>query len=433
MIPFFLMLALDTAPAVAGEVRVLSLSEAVALAQRDAPAVIHANGQSQAAASAMRSARGAFIPSLSLSASADRQIPSRAGQTRIVSGQVQTFSSKPWSYSAGLSTSLALFEGGQRFFQLQSARAQVDAAGTGLTQQRDLAALAAKQQYFAVLSALEFQAAAQTQLGQAREQLAMSVLHLKARTVTRSDSLRSEILVHNATSAVTQAQTDLAQANVSLQRVVGVPYAVTAAADVPEGDSTLALSRAALGDLVAQAPAVVQADAAVRQARAALRITWTGYLPSLTASYGRSGSGASDGFDVSGSGFAYSGALRLALSLPVFDQFQRENRVVLARTALVDAEASARDARLEVLESLTRSYGAFGAAAERVSLQAATLAAAQEDLRERQEQYNAGTTSLLDVMTSRTALDQARRDEIAARYERRLAKAELEALLGRSL
>ncbi len=42
-------------------------------------------------------------------------------------------------------------------------------------------------------------------------------------------------------------------------------------------------------------------------------------------------------------------------------------------------------------------------------------------------------STLLDVLTSQTQLDQARRDLIRARYDRRVAKAQLEALVGRDL
>jgi outer membrane protein TolC len=125
--------------------------------------------------------------------------------------------------------------------------------------------------------------------------------------------------------------------------------------------------------------------------------------------------------------------MRVALSLPVFDQFQRSSQTTAAKAELDDAQAELRDARLAALESLTQWLGSYRAADERVSTQAATLDAAQEDLREHQEQYRVGTSTLLDVLTSQATLVQARHDLIQARYDRRIAKAQLEALTGRSL
>jgi outer membrane protein TolC len=153
----------------------------------------------------------------------------------------------------------------------------------------------------------------------------------------------------------------------------------------------------------------------------------------VTASYSRTGSGASSAFDPTGASLAYSGALRLAVTLPVFDQFQRSTQTTAASAALQDALAELRDARLAALESLTSSLGSYRAATERVATQLATLEAAEEDLREHQEQYKVGISTLLDVLNSQATLLQAQRDLIQARYDRRIAKAQLEALTGRNL
>jgi outer membrane protein TolC len=428
-----LMATLASAAPPDTNVRRLSLRNAVALAEQNAPGVVHAAGQVRSSAASVRAARAAFLPSVSVSAGADRQLPARQGQVRVVGGEVQTLSSQPWSYSTGLSANLGLFAGGQRLFQLQQSHALSDLATVSLGEQRSLAALAAKQQYFNVLAAIELESVSDAQLEQSRQQLAMSIEHLRARTVTRSDSLRSEIQVHNAQLAVTQARTSLAQANASLTRAVGTPFPVTAAGDDSVDVAVPSLDDAALQRLALAGPLVQESEARRRAARAALSSTWAGYLPSVTASYGRSGSGSSDRFALTGNDLAYSGALRFSVSLPVFDQFQRASQVAQARASLDDAEAGRRDAKLAASESLTQWLGAYRAASERVGLQAATVEAAVEDLREHQEQYNAGTSTLLDVLVSRTTLDQARHDLIQARYDRRIAMAQLEALIGRSL
>jgi len=302
-----------------------------------------------------------------------------------------------------------------------------------VVQQRALAGLAAKQQFFNVLASLESEAAADAQLDLARQQLAMSVVHLRAHTVTRSDSLRSEILVHNAELDLTSARTALMQAEASLTRLVGADYPVTAAPGDSLDLATLSVNDSTLHDLALDGPSVHQAQSQLEAAQAALRISWAGYLPSVSASYSRTGTGASNSLVVTGGNLAYSGALRVAVSLPVFDQFQRSSQITAANAALDDARAGLRDARLAALESLTGSLGAYHAATERVATQSATLEAAQEDLREHQEQYKVGTSTLLDVLNSQATLVQAQHDLIQARYDRRIAKAQLEALTGRGL
>ena len=50
-----------------------------------------------------------------------------------------------------------------------------------------------------------------------------------------------------------------------------------------------------------------------------------------------------------------------------------------------------------------------------------------------QQRYAVGASTLLDLLTSQTQLDEGRRDLIRARYDVRVAKAQLEALVGRDL
>jgi outer membrane protein len=409
----------------------ITLAEAVALAERNAPAVIAAHGQKRTTSAGVRSAYAAFLPNLNLSAGATKQYPSRGG-TRVENGQIITLPNQPWSHSVGLGASVELFDGGQRFFDLRQARARETAADVNELSQRYAAALAAKQQYFNVLAARESEDAARTQLAQADAQLRTSIARLRARTVTRSDSLRSQIQVSNARLALIEARNSLSGANSSLTRVVGTPYPVTAAETdtlVPE----LALDDAGLKVLAENAPAIREAEASLTAARAARRGAWTNYLPSVTASYSRGGNGAGQDLFPSGNEFSYSGSLRLSLSFPLFNQLQREEQVTQAQVAETNAEADLRDARLAALESLTQALGAFRSAAERVTAQIATVEAAEEDLRVQHQRYAVGGSTQLDVLTSQTQLDQARRDLIRARYDQRIAKAQLEALLGREL
>jgi outer membrane protein len=426
-----LLLFAPTTRAYAAEPRPISLQEAVTLAERNAPAVIQAEGQTRTSVAGVRSAYAAFVPSVSVSAGATRQLPAGA-RTRVENGQIITLTQDPWSTSLGLGASVDLFDGGRRFFDLRQARARESGARVGEVLQRYGAALAAKQEFFNVLAARESQAAAQSQLDQAEQQSRSSMARVAARNATRSDSLRAEIQVRNARLAVMQAAIDLDVSNASLTRIVGSDVPVTAA---PESlvAPVLALDEAALRTLAEDGPAVRQAKAAYDAARAARSGAWTDYLPSIGASYSRSGSGTSSKLAFNPGDLDYSGALRLSASLPLFNQWQREAQVTQAQVTLRNAEATLRDMRLAAHESLVQSLGAFRSAAERVASQVATVAAAEEDLRVQQQRYAVGGSTQLDVLTSQTQLDQARRDLIRARYDQRVAKAQLESLVGRDL
>ena len=92
-----------------------------------------------------------------------------------------------------------------------------------------------------------------------------------------------------------------------------------------------------------------------------------------------------------------------------------------------------RDARLAAQQSLVQQLGALRTAEERIRIQQASVLAAQEDLRVQQQRYALGASTLLDLLTSQSQLNQARAALIQARQDYRIARAQIEAIVGRDL
>jgi len=78
-------------------------------------------------------------------------------------------------------------------------------------------------------------------------------------------------------------------------------------------------------------------------------------------------------------------------------------------------------------------HGLLQNATQRVDVQLVSVAATSEDLRFQQQRYALGAATLLDVLTSQSALNQARSALITARFDQRVARARLEAVIGRAL
>jgi outer membrane protein len=125
--------------------------------------------------------------------------------------------------------------------------------------------------------------------------------------------------------------------------------------------------------------------------------------------------------------------LRLSLSFPLFNQLQREEQVVRAHVAVDNAEAALRDTELAARLDITQASGSYRVNLERVAALTASVEAAEEDLRVQEQRYAVGGSTLLDVLTSQTQLNQARQDLIRARYDLRVAKAQIEAIIGEDL
>jgi outer membrane protein len=245
--------------------------------------------------------------------------------------------------------------------------------------------------------------------------------------------LRSAIQVGNARLAMLTAQNNMRVANAGLSRLIGAADVVTATpADTAEMGK-IVLDSAQLTAMALEGPSVRQADATLIAARAAKKAAKTPYMPTVSSSYSLSGNNTSDNFDFGSGRIPKQTSLRLSLSFPLFNNLSREENVTRAAVAEDNAIAALRDAKLAQQQSLVQYLGAFRTAEERVAIQLATVAAADEDLRVQQQRYNLGASVLLDLLTSQTTLDQARASLIQARYDARIAKAQVEALVGRDL
>ena len=334
--------------------RKISLDEAIALAQRNSPQAIQAEGTERTSKAARVSAIGAILPSATLSAG---HVVQFGGATRInQNGEQITVAQQPTN-NTGLNLNMTLFDGGQRLYDLRTAKADIAAAEANRVSVKYNVALSVKQQYYAVLAAIESYDAAKLQMAQASEQFKTSVAKVRAGVATRSDSLRGVIQVGNAQLALITAQSNKESADAQLTRLVGSQVPVTAdPASVQENMAALPDS-AELAKLALNGPAVRQAEANLDASKEATKASKATYLPSLSANYSRTGSGTDPRFGLGNDPFSYSGRLAFSLSYPIFNNFLREEQVVRAKVAQVNAEASLRDTQLGNVQLLERCPG----------------------------------------------------------------------------
>lgn len=411
-----------------GDARPLSLEEAVRLAQQNSPSTVQARGQVRSSDAAIRSAYGAFMPSLNLSFGSNRQ-----GGSTFFQGDLVPFRGDPWNFSRGISSNLEVFDGGRRLFNLRSARANQDAAESNERLQLYAVEFNVKQQYFNILAARESRLAAEAQLAQADQQFRAASARVAAGAATKSDSLRAIIEVGNARLAVLTSDNNIRVANASLTRLVGTPFQVTADTTDNLSAAPATVDSVQLAQWLRDSPPVRQARSDLSAAKAALRASKTPYLPTLSVGFNYSGSRTAPSFDITGGPFSSSYATRFTVSYPVFNGFQREENVAQADVAETNAEAVLRDAQLSVQEQLTQQLGALRLAESRVAIQDATVTAAEEDVRVQSQRYALGSSTQLELLTSQSTLNQARFALIQARYDARTARAQIEALIGRQL
>jgi len=410
--------------------RAIPLKDAVTLAQQNALGAVQARGQVRTAESSVRAARAALFPSLNLTMGQVNQSGDRFdSQGRLV----PYLAPQPWSYSTGISSTVNLFDGGRRLNEIRRTRSDVGAAEANEVSQQFNVSLQVKTQYYDILAARESEAAARAQLEQAQEQLKASIARTRAGVATLSDSLRSVVAVGNAQLALITARNNVRVASAALTRLVGSETPVTA---LPSDTLDLALApidSASLSGMLDDGPLVRQAEAQLNSAQVSVRSARTPYLPTVDLTYSRSGNGFDKYYGIGGQSLAYTNNFAIRLAYPLFNNYQREDNLNRARVQAEIADASVRDARLAAQQNLVQQLGALRTAQQRIALQQVSVAAATEDVRVQQQRYTLGASTLLDLLTSQSTLDAARSALIQARQDFRVARAQLEALVGREL
>jgi outer membrane protein len=431
-----MMAALAMAPVMASaqsvtDARPISLEEAIRLAQLNQPTTVQARNtiRQNEATVRQRFFNLGFIPTLGINSSW-----SQNGGDRYFEGVKLPSSPTPWSFGRGLSIgNLTIFDGGNRLAQYRQAQSTLDANEAALVTARYGVALNVKTSYYNVLTAREQRAAADRQLETARQQLQIATAKMNAGSATRTDSLSAALAVGTARQAILNADNAVANANAQLTRYAATPFTVTAVADT-SAVTPIDVTEADLIAMALRGPQVSQNEAQVKQAQAGRRTANAQYMPQLTmnASYGWTIENAekfqlADGPNGTRSGIGFS------FNYNLWDNYGRETQGVQARIALENAEATLRDNRLDVQARLTQQLNTFRTAMLSIELNQLQIVAAEENVRVVQQQYNLGTRQLLDLMTAQNSLDAARATLITSRQNARIAKANIEQIIGRDL
>jgi outer membrane protein len=419
----------------------LTLTEAQRIAREHNPAFQRTANDLESAESSIRSAWGAFLPSLSTSMSFS------AGGSTAVTGQddfgrpvelPEPRSFKSSSANQGISTGLTLFDGGATWRNLQAQRVLYEGtdaaiAGAGLQLDAQVA-----REYYQTLRAVNNIALEEQLLASARDRLTRTEELLRLAARNRGDVLGAREDVLLAEQNVARAKSEADRARIVLATTLGLDAnapitldtVMPAAFDPANLNIDQLVSRAVTAN-----PAVRQRESAARAAHLRRQAAGARRLPRISASAGYSRSMGLSSYRAFGelnpqnSGYSFG----VSVSLPLFSQFSTVDAISQASAAALDAEhdlrgarlAAERDVRSAAIE-LSNAYQSLQLAEQRAGL-----------ARERQElaleQYRLGAidfTSLQNII-DRTA--GAERAALDARFGFITARVNLEERLGSRL
>lgn len=426
-----LLTASATAPLAAQQApAAITLAEALRRTEEVTPGVVSGRGSVRSAELAVRQAKWAFIPQITLQPQANLQMNS--GQSRVdpITGAVVSGNTTNPSYGMNVSASLPIFDGFARNHSLRAARAREDAADANYTTSRFSAALAVTNAFFDALANKELLQVSAAAVARAEEQLKVATARLRSGSGQRTDSLTALVTLGQARQNRLTAQANLANAEATLGRLVGVESRVAAISDSAYYRTPAPLDTTALRtEAMQQAPALRSSDANLRAAKAQLGQQKAAYFPTLNVS-------ASNNYNASKTNDYTLEARRqllIGFSITPWTNFTRETQVENQSIAVDNAEATLADQRRQISAQLTQNFASLANAQEAIEVARASVQASEENVRVAEQRYKLGVMTIVELMQIQEQLTQAQVNEVQARFTYLRTKAQIESIVGRRL
>lgn len=476
-------LALVTQTVMAQAPASLTLDEAVSLARRNNPLFLQTVNARRSADLQLRTAYATFLPRV------DAFLGGRYQQTgqQFVQGIALNNSSDLMQSSYGLSVGYSI--NSDILFGPKVARAQRDAAEKDVDGASEFMRATVTQQYIAVLQAQARAALQDTLVQTTKGQLELATARQAVGAGTILDVRRAEVALGTAEVATLQAYNLAEVQMLRLFEQLGVTQPTSVVLTTKFNIEPVTFS---LDSLITLARAHNPGLLALRSRQHAANVTVRGnqgrYLPTLSLNTGWGGNssaftdesvllnrsaaqflGAREScFFEDSLRSAVAGMSRLncgvisftgadssrilaenrkfpfqfnrapmsfsaSLSMPIFDNLQREQRLQEAMIQRDNARFSVRQRELQLVSNVTEAHRNLQTALKTTELQEINAARAREELAFAEERYRVGAATFLDVTTSRGTFEQAQIDRVNAIYEYHRAFAALESAVGRPL
>ena len=462
----------------------LTLDEAIALARRNNPTFLSVANNRRTADAAVRSARGAFLPSADASFGARYQ----QGGTQVFNGL--NFSNSSATQQSSYSLDLNYRINSATFVQPSAARANRDAVDADITGNAEQLRAAVTQQYLTVLQAQARSALQDTLVNTAKTQLDLAKAKMAVGSGTVLDVRRAEVALGQTQVELLKARNLVEVERLRLFQQMGVPQTPNTPLTTEFRIDPPSFTLEQLLDLARrQNPAIVALRSRERAAELNTKVAKAEYTPTLSLSTGWGGNsyqytdaeylvnqargGTLQNFagcmsqdsirsriglpvnGCTGSSYTFTDAQAAAirdrnsqfpfkfqrsplafsaqLSIPVFDRFNREERVQRAEVDREDAMYNVKAKDLAMTADVTQAYLNVTTGLQTVALQEQNATKAKEELSYAEERYKVGLSTFLDVTTSRGTYEQALIDRVNAIYDYHKAFAALENAVGRPL
>jgi outer membrane protein len=393
-----------------------SLSELIDLAEAHNPATRTAWERARSQAAALGITRSELYPTLAAAAVSQTERGQAFLGNRFFGQTTQTF-------ELALDLNYTVFDFGARSGRIDASRARLLSANFAFNDTHRTVINQVQQAYYRLLSAIGQEDAAQASLSNAKSVQQAAEERLNNGLATLPDVLE-------ARSATAQAEYDLQAvlgaeeiARGDLATAVGtsasVPIKVQPLDQLPTPDSIGETVEQAINRAIAQRPDLMRQAAEIREANAALKEARAAYFPSFSLNV----SPAVPSLYAIQRPFDWvhtadlTGSVSFNLKWTVFDGGARKSRAAQAQADIHAAEAQTNLKKNQVADEVWTAYSNLNTAFRQHKTAIALLEAANQSYDAALESYKYGLRNLLDVTAAQRSLAQARSADVFARTQ----------------
>lgn len=398
--------------------KTVTFDDAIRIALTQSTSIKQAQNAAALDGASVQEQKLGFLPDLRLSTSGSQNVGRNFDQS---AGSVVNQTTQ--SMSAGLSSSVTLFDGLKNVSSLHAAQLSEQAGEQDLARAKQTAVFTVASNFLSLVSQQEQLRVQQENLTaqEAQEAQIKQLVDAGARPI--SDLYQQQATTASARSAIVDAQRAVELAKVDLIQTLQLDPRGTFEFAPPPVDDVAAATRsydldtllnqafAHRSDLAAERSRVEAADADTKAAGAS---RWP--TVSLTAGYSTAYNTASalslsDQLDQ-----RRGGSVGIGVSIPLFDRGSADLATQRAQIAADNARLSLQQQQQSVALDVRRAYLDFQAAQARLTAAEAQEKAAGLAVDASRQRYDVGAATLVEVSQARATLVQAQSAVISARY-----------------
>ncbi|MEJ2346979.1 MAG: TolC family protein [Gammaproteobacteria bacterium] len=427
----------------------LTPMSAYRMALQQTPQMVQSRAQVAAAQGAVKSAKGHLLPSLTASITGSgtndalnafgmklkqRQATFNdfgAGQFTgpgALSVAPKNLNYPGWyhNYQTKLQLNIPIYNGGLVMGGLHQAEAMLKAARAGEAMAQQKLLFEVLRLYEGIRTADGYVNAAQQGIKAAQSYVDLTHKLLARGVVAKTDVLQANIHLDDARLALAEAQKRKALATAGLRIIAGIdddrPVRLS-----PES-VVLTLPTSDLKQLKGQAlaanPGLQALDSRVRAAQAGVTQARAAYLPHFNVMVAHEWNDEKMGF--ASNSYTVAGVL----SWDVFDFGTRNGALDRAQAGVIRGRGALRQAQNQLRLKIDEAWQEVHLAGIRLHLKHDAVADATEAARLAKLRYAQGVETFTQLIATQAALDKARADVVAARYQQVMAQAGLLLALG---